>query len=119
MLNIKQILRNNFFFFKQKERSIESFCRQGNLHRDESDMALDDSMGAESESDYKKGDGDPVEVGWMTAVKDWAGVMISAQTLIGRILVSFFVYVQLQLFIGNMRVDKCLKNFKSSLRIEA
>ena len=27
------------------------------------------------------------EVGWMTAVKDWAGVMISAQTLTGRILV--------------------------------
>ncbi|XP_047233018.1 calcium-activated potassium channel subunit alpha-1 isoform X13 [Girardinichthys multiradiatus] len=27
------------------------------------------------------------EVGWMTSVKDWAGVMISAQTLTGRILV--------------------------------
>ncbi|XP_031699337.1 calcium-activated potassium channel subunit alpha-1-like isoform X12 [Anarrhichthys ocellatus] len=32
---------------------------------------------------------DPVasEVGWMTSVKDWAGVMISAQTLTGRVLV--------------------------------
>lgn len=29
------------------------------------------------------------EVGWMTSVKDWAGVMISAQTLTGRVLVSF------------------------------
>ncbi|XP_077202073.1 calcium-activated potassium channel subunit alpha-1 isoform X6 [Paroedura picta] len=28
-----------------------------------------------------------VEVGWMTSVKDWAGVMISAQTLTGRVLV--------------------------------
>ncbi|KAJ8248579.1 hypothetical protein GJAV_G00243500 [Gymnothorax javanicus] len=39
-----------------------------------------------------KGPGDkeeaPVsEVGWMTSVKDWAGVMISAQTLTGRVLV--------------------------------
>lgn len=30
------------------------------------------------------------EVGWMTSVKDWAGVMISAQTLTGRVLVGFF-----------------------------
>ncbi|XP_010795131.1 calcium-activated potassium channel subunit alpha-1-like [Notothenia coriiceps] len=28
------------------------------------------------------------EVGWMTSVKDWAGVMISAQTLTGRVLVK-------------------------------
>uniref|UniRef100_A0A6Q2Y7U0 Calcium-activated potassium channel subunit alpha-1 n=1 Tax=Esox lucius TaxID=8010 RepID=A0A6Q2Y7U0_ESOLU len=28
------------------------------------------------------------EVGWMTSVKDWAGVMISAQTLTGRVLVE-------------------------------
>ncbi|XP_065128260.2 calcium-activated potassium channel subunit alpha-1a-like isoform X9 [Paramisgurnus dabryanus] len=40
-----------------------------------------------------KGGGDretgapPSEVGWMTSVKDWAGVMISAQTLTGRVLV--------------------------------
>ncbi|XP_066305059.1 calcium-activated potassium channel subunit alpha-1-like isoform X3 [Branchiostoma lanceolatum] len=27
------------------------------------------------------------EIGWMTAVKDWAGVLISAQTVTGRILV--------------------------------
>ncbi|XP_030195418.1 calcium-activated potassium channel subunit alpha-1 isoform X2 [Gadus morhua] len=38
----------------------------------------------------KRGDKeDPAasEVGWMTSVKDWAGVMISAQTLTGRVLV--------------------------------
>lgn len=29
------------------------------------------------------------EVGWMTSVKDWAGVMISAQTITGRVLVGF------------------------------
>ncbi|XP_075924825.1 calcium-activated potassium channel subunit alpha-1 isoform X2 [Petromyzon marinus] len=32
------------------------------------------------------------EVGWMTSVKDWAGVMISAQTQTGRVLV-FFVFL--------------------------
>ncbi|CAO2590654.1 hypothetical protein LEMLEM_LOCUS5946 [Lemmus lemmus] len=31
------------------------------------------------------------EVGWMTSVKDWAGVMISAQTLTGRVLIGFVV----------------------------
>ncbi|XP_057215191.1 calcium-activated potassium channel subunit alpha-1 [Triplophysa rosa] len=46
-----------------------------------------------------KGGGDrdavaaPSEVGWMTSVKDWAGVMISAQTLTGRVLVSLHVCV--------------------------
>lgn len=35
-----------------------------------------------------KDDTTPSEVGWMTSVKDWAGVMISAQTLTGRVLVS-------------------------------
>uniref|UniRef100_A0A8C7U1H5 Calcium-activated potassium channel subunit alpha-1 n=1 Tax=Oncorhynchus mykiss TaxID=8022 RepID=A0A8C7U1H5_ONCMY len=33
------------------------------------------------------------EVGWMTSVKDWAGVMISAQTLTGRVLVRTCVCV--------------------------
>lgn len=31
------------------------------------------------------------EVGWMTSVKDWAGVMISAQTLTGRVLVGILL----------------------------
>nr|XP_039272746.1 calcium-activated potassium channel subunit alpha-1-like [Styela clava] len=39
-----------------------------------------------SDADSTKSAG-PLEVEWMTVVKDWAGVMISAQTLIGRILV--------------------------------
>uniref|UniRef100_A0A672RQV1 Calcium-activated potassium channel subunit alpha-1 n=1 Tax=Sinocyclocheilus grahami TaxID=75366 RepID=A0A672RQV1_SINGR len=34
-----------------------------------------------------KDDAPVSEVGWMTSVKDWAGVMISAQTLTGRVLV--------------------------------
>ncbi|XP_046709036.1 calcium-activated potassium channel subunit alpha-1-like isoform X6 [Silurus meridionalis] len=39
-------------------------------------------------SNVEKKDGTVVsEVGWMTSVKDWAGVMISAQTLTGRVLV--------------------------------
>ncbi|KAI8521969.1 Calcium-activated potassium channel subunit alpha-1 [Branchiostoma belcheri] len=29
------------------------------------------------------------EIGWMTAVKDWAGVLISAQTVTGRILTAY------------------------------
>ena len=43
------------------------------------------------------------EVGWMTSVKDWAGVMISAQTLTGRVLVSvsssffFFFFLDMHL----------------------
>nr|ADD16628.1 calcium-activated potassium channel variant D8p5-AB2 [Gallus gallus] len=35
----------------------------------------------------KKEENVAAEVGWMTSVKDWAGVMISAQTLTGRVLV--------------------------------
>ncbi|XP_028323994.1 calcium-activated potassium channel subunit alpha-1a isoform X2 [Gouania willdenowi] len=35
----------------------------------------------------EKGEVPVSEVGWMTSVKDWAGVMISAQTLTGRVLV--------------------------------
>ena len=30
------------------------------------------------------------EVGWLTSLKDWAGILISAQTTTGRILVSLF-----------------------------
>uniref|UniRef100_A0A8B9FM90 Calcium-activated potassium channel subunit alpha-1 n=1 Tax=Amazona collaria TaxID=241587 RepID=A0A8B9FM90_9PSIT len=33
------------------------------------------------------------EVGWMTSVKDWAGVMISAQTLTGRVLSHFLTSI--------------------------
>ncbi|XP_063290295.1 calcium-activated potassium channel subunit alpha-1 isoform X6 [Pelobates fuscus] len=44
-----------------------------------------------ADGDYKptdeKEESPVAEVGWMTSVKDWAGVMISAQTLTGRVLV--------------------------------
>ncbi|XP_041424276.1 calcium-activated potassium channel subunit alpha-1 isoform X12 [Xenopus laevis] len=44
-----------------------------------------------TDGDYKPTDDKEevgvAEVGWMTSVKDWAGVMISAQTLTGRVLV--------------------------------
>ncbi|XP_071986646.1 calcium-activated potassium channel subunit alpha-1 isoform X12 [Engystomops pustulosus] len=44
-----------------------------------------------TDGDYKatdeKEEAAVAEVGWMTSVKDWAGVMISAQTLTGRVLV--------------------------------
>lgn len=36
------------------------------------------------------------EVGWMTSVKDWAGVMISAQTLTGRVLVRLTCTITLK-----------------------
>ncbi|XP_030059095.1 calcium-activated potassium channel subunit alpha-1 [Microcaecilia unicolor] len=48
--------------------------------------------GNQGDGDYKPADekeesSATAEVGWMTSVKDWAGVMISAQTLTGRVLV--------------------------------
>ncbi|XP_029465376.1 calcium-activated potassium channel subunit alpha-1 isoform X1 [Rhinatrema bivittatum] len=48
--------------------------------------------GNQADGDYKPADEKEeslatAEVGWMTSVKDWAGVMISAQTLTGRVLV--------------------------------
>ncbi|XP_055517668.1 calcium-activated potassium channel subunit alpha-1a isoform X14 [Leucoraja erinacea] len=42
---------------------------------------------ANQDLDEKEGEIPQGEVGWMTSVKDWAGVMISAQTLTGRVLV--------------------------------
>uniref|UniRef100_H2ZIB7 BK channel n=1 Tax=Ciona savignyi TaxID=51511 RepID=H2ZIB7_CIOSA len=45
------------------------------------------SAGDDEDDKEVQGSSRAMEVGWMTAVKDWAGVMISAQTLIGRILV--------------------------------
>ncbi|XP_036382582.1 calcium-activated potassium channel subunit alpha-1 isoform X3 [Megalops cyprinoides] len=43
--------------------------------------------GAAKNPDEKEPEAPASEVGWMTSVKDWAGVMISAQTLTGRVLV--------------------------------
>ncbi|XP_048863164.1 calcium-activated potassium channel subunit alpha-1 [Brienomyrus brachyistius] len=46
---------------------------------------VSDSIDAKAPEE--KEDSSANEVGWMTSVKDWAGVMISAQTLTGRVLV--------------------------------
>ncbi|XP_018616484.1 calcium-activated potassium channel subunit alpha-1 isoform X14 [Scleropages formosus] len=43
--------------------------------------------GTSKNLDEKEPEATASEVGWMTSVKDWAGVMISAQTLTGRVLV--------------------------------
>jgi len=59
------------------------FCSEDPKPTTNADESNDDIS---EKSDTKSGPG-VMEVGWMTAVKDWAGVMISAQTLIGRILV--------------------------------
>lgn len=42
--------------------------------------------------DEKEPEAPASEVGWMTSVKDWAGVMISAQTLTGRVLVGVSLF---------------------------
>lgn len=43
----------------------------------------------------------PSELEWMIEVKDWAGMMISAQTLIGRILVRgiYLVYALVKIYV--------------------
>uniref|UniRef100_A0A3Q4B6Y1 Calcium-activated potassium channel subunit alpha-1 n=1 Tax=Mola mola TaxID=94237 RepID=A0A3Q4B6Y1_MOLML len=48
------------------------------------------------------------EVGWMTSVKDWAGVMISAQTLTGRVLVAT-VYI---LHLDIIPIESCQNFYK-------
>ncbi|CAK8696935.1 unnamed protein product [Clavelina lepadiformis] len=53
----------------------------------ENQSDLSDESEDETNNSKKRRRNNMMEVGWMTAVKDWAGVMISAQTLIGRILV--------------------------------
>ena len=76
---------------------------------DETSQLSDDAVSWHS-SEYKKNDEYPVEVGWMTAVKDWAGVMISAQTLIGRILVSHDVFFTILVNISSIRCRAYRKN---------
>lgn len=65
-------------------------CHCGVKNKDA--QKVTNSGGNPGDADYKPTDEkDEVvlnaEVGWMTSVKDWAGVMISAQTLTGRVLV--------------------------------
>ncbi|XP_075239558.1 calcium-activated potassium channel subunit alpha-1-like [Convolutriloba macropyga] len=39
------------------------------------------------------------EVGWLTSLKDWAGILISAQTTTGRILMVFMAFNSLAAFV--------------------
>ncbi|XP_075466466.1 calcium-activated potassium channel subunit alpha-1 isoform X5 [Ascaphus truei] len=64
-------------------------CHCGGKNKEVQKVAVPAST--QAEGDFKPTDEKEVavvvEVGWMTSVKDWAGVMISAQTLTGRVLV--------------------------------
>uniref|UniRef100_A0A8C5I6F9 Calcium-activated potassium channel subunit alpha-1 n=1 Tax=Gouania willdenowi TaxID=441366 RepID=A0A8C5I6F9_GOUWI len=51
------------------------------------------------------------EVGWMTSVKDWAGVMISAQTLTGRVLVRFSEMI-IVCFLCDSPIESCQNFYK-------
>ncbi|XP_066305079.1 calcium-activated potassium channel subunit alpha-1-like isoform X22 [Branchiostoma lanceolatum] len=53
------------------------------------------------------------EIGWMTAVKDWAGVLISAQTVTGRILVVLVFLLSLGALVvyllnSSEQIEKCI-----------
>ncbi|KAM3913538.1 calcium-activated potassium channel subunit alpha-1 isoform 14-T14 [Leptodactylus fuscus] len=65
-------------------------CHCGGKNKEAQKVANTVSTQA-TDGDYKptdeKDEAAVAEVGWMTSVKDWAGVMISAQTLTGRVLV--------------------------------
>ena len=55
-------------------------------------------------------------VSWMTAVKDWAGIMISAQTLAGRVLVVLVFILSIGALViyfidSSDKIETC-KNFK-------
>ncbi|XP_068597384.1 calcium-activated potassium channel subunit alpha-1a [Brachionichthys hirsutus] len=61
-------------------------CCHCNVKHKEAQKVINQAADRPKGADEKEGA--PVsEVGWMTSVKDWAGVMISAQTLTGRVLV--------------------------------
>uniref|UniRef100_F6W2H9 Calcium-activated potassium channel subunit alpha-1 n=1 Tax=Xenopus tropicalis TaxID=8364 RepID=F6W2H9_XENTR len=68
-------------------------CHCGGKNKD-AQKVVNAASSQVTDGDYKQTDDKEetaapgvVEVGWMTSVKDWAGVMISAQTLTGRVLV--------------------------------
>ncbi|XP_052428141.1 calcium-activated potassium channel subunit alpha-1 isoform X13 [Carassius gibelio] len=65
-------------------------CCHCNIKHKEA-QKVNNPMNSQSDGQPKnlndKDDAPASEVGWMTSVKDWAGVMISAQTLTGRVLV--------------------------------
>uniref|UniRef100_A0AAY4C912 Calcium-activated potassium channel subunit alpha-1 n=1 Tax=Denticeps clupeoides TaxID=299321 RepID=A0AAY4C912_9TELE len=71
--------------------------------------------GAAKNSD-EKDEAPASEVGWMTSVKDWAGVMISAQTLTGRVLVSdyttLFALLIMFFFLLHSPIESCQNFYK-------
>ncbi|KAG8434970.1 hypothetical protein GDO86_013073 [Hymenochirus boettgeri] len=62
------------------------------------------------------------EVGWMTSVKDWAGVMISAQTLTGRVLVvtvfALSIGALMIYFIDSSNPIESCQNFYKDLTLQ-
>lgn len=68
----------------QRRFSSLAFQEAQKVNNPANNQAADRPKGAD-----EKEEAPASEVGWMTSVKDWAGVMISAQTLTGRVLVGF------------------------------
>ncbi|XP_066535637.1 calcium-activated potassium channel subunit alpha-1a isoform X4 [Hoplias malabaricus] len=62
-------------------------CCHCNIKNKEAQKVNSGQSDGPVKSSDEKDDAPASEVGWMTSVKDWAGVMISAQTLTGRVLV--------------------------------
>ncbi|KAM9773197.1 calcium-activated potassium channel subunit alpha-1-like isoform 4-T4 [Syngnathus typhle] len=62
------------------------------------------------------------EVGWMTSVKDWAGVMISAQTLTGRVLVvlvfALSIGALMIYFIDSSNLIESCQNFYEDVTLQ-
>ena len=61
-------------------------------------------------------------VSWMTAVKDWAGIMISAQTLAGRVLVVLVFLLSIGALViyfidSSDKIETC-KNFKEDRTLQ-
>ncbi|XP_026997783.1 calcium-activated potassium channel subunit alpha-1a isoform X4 [Tachysurus fulvidraco] len=62
-------------------------CCHCNVKNKEAQKVNNGQADGPLKSQDEKDEAPASEVGWMTSVKDWAGVMISAQTLTGRVLV--------------------------------
>ncbi|XP_063713321.1 calcium-activated potassium channel subunit alpha-1-like isoform X2 [Symsagittifera roscoffensis] len=61
------------------------------------------------------------EVGWLTSLKDWAGILISAQTTTGRILMVFMAFNSLAAFViyllytGSDGIEGCVHDREQKL----
>uniref|UniRef100_A0A8B9K2S4 Calcium-activated potassium channel subunit alpha-1 n=1 Tax=Astyanax mexicanus TaxID=7994 RepID=A0A8B9K2S4_ASTMX len=62
-------------------------CCHCNIKNKEAQKVINAQTDGPVKNQDEKDEAPASEVGWMTSVKDWAGVMISAQTLTGRVLV--------------------------------